>query len=137
MYTGDVAQVRVTRIVYARWNQLAITALGKDGMNLFRWVIEDNKFGPDHRPLTVTWEHPDFPEKAEEYRTMDTPRELFNIRAVNQPEDSRLTAIRELLMSYDEESESPNEILHAIHEVLWGPTVEPAPVEGPTEPLPE
>lgn len=133
-YTSDVASVRIRRVAYAKWNTLAIDALTRDGFTLIHWVIEDGKFGPDHKPIPVTWEHPEFPEKETEYKEMFSPRELFNIRAVNQPEDSRMTAIRELLMSYDEENETPNEILHAIHEVIWGPSgQEPKPIEGPTE----
>jgi hypothetical protein len=133
MYTSDIASIRLRRIVYARWNQVTVRAVSKDGSTLVRWVMEDGKFGPDHKPTPITWEHPDFPEKKEEYAAMNTPREVFNQKQANQPEDWRIVAIKETLLSYDDESEDPKTILKAIHEILWGPVSEPTPVEGPVE----
>lgn len=120
LYTSDIKEIRLKRIVYARWNQFVLEAKGADGMNLLRWVMEDGKFGPAHLPLVVTWEHPEFPEKREEYQVMTTTRETFNVKNCNQSEDPRLTEIRGILESYNDESEDPKSILTSIYEVIYG-----------------
>ena len=115
----SVTECRIQRKVYDRWNSIDIQAITADGLSVY-FNLEGLGYSLDHKPIPVTWEAPEH-ERPEGQQAHRQPRELFNIKNCNQPEPLQLTAIRELLMSYDEENETPNEILHAIHEVLFGP----------------
>ena len=115
----DLTEVRIKREVYDRWNSLAIKAITKDGTSIY-FNLTGAGYTLDHKPIPVTWEAPQHERPAGE-QAHRQPRELFNITHLNNPEDLRLREIRDLLKSYDEENETPNEILHAIHEVLFGP----------------
>jgi hypothetical protein len=116
----NATSVRIYRTVYPKWNGLHIDFTDRDNEALLTIAVGNDEFQDDHKPLPVTWEAPHFHIPTSEAHELLTPVELFNIKETNRPEDPHLTAIRELLLSYDEGNETAEDMLRAISEVIFG-----------------
>jgi hypothetical protein len=104
--------LRLKRLVFSNFSILVLSVKDKEGRELLELRVLDGQYDPEHHPIPVIWE---------EAEGVDfVPRAVDKQRMLNNPEPEALTKAREILMSYDDESEHPADILRAIHEAIFG-----------------
>ena len=117
-YRAD--SIRIQRTVYDQWNSVSVAVKNPDGTTALTLTVDCTEFNPDHKPLPVLWETPDFPQDPTSYGLLAQPREAYSIKLQNQPEDPHLTEIRALADAWASLTLSADEAIVAIREVLTG-----------------
>ena len=102
-YRAD--SIRIQRTVYDQWNSVSVAVKNPDGTTALTLTVDCTEFNPDHKPLPVLWETPDFPQDPTSYGLLAQPH---------------LTEIRALADAWASLTLSADEAIVAIREVLTG-----------------